>query len=57
MALSNHVTKLNSSLDNSIDQFDIPSYKELSHPFNELNGDITSLSLKNKALKLTVSPY
>lgn len=33
IALSNEVTKLNSNLDNYINQFDMPSYDELSHAF------------------------
>lgn len=39
----------------SIDQFDMPSHDDLSHVFNELHNDITSLCMRNKELKLKVS--
>lgn len=42
--LSDEVTKLNSNLDSSTDQFDMPLYDELPHAFNELHNDV-NLSL------------
>lgn len=47
MAIFNYVTLLNSNLDNCIDETDIPFYDELSHTFNKLHRDMTSLSLKD----------
>lgn len=41
---------LNSNLCNSIDAFDMRSYGDLSHAFNELHENITSLYLENKTL-------
>lgn len=43
---------LNSKLDNCIDENDFPSYDELSHALNELHEKMTSLCLKNNALKV-----
>lgn len=47
MAIFNYVTLLNSNLDNCIDETDIPFYDELSHTFNKLHRDMTSLCLKD----------
>lgn len=49
--------KIHLELDNSssINQFDMPIYDKLSQDFDELQKDVTSLNLKNKALKLTAS--
>lgn len=38
-----------------IDQIDMPNYDELSHTFDELHEDVTSLCSNNEALKLNVS--
>lgn len=43
---SNVVRTLNTNLDSSINQFDMPSYDELSQAFSELPNDMTSLYLK-----------
>lgn len=39
-------------MDNCIDKTDMLSYDGLTHAFNELHKDMTSICLKYKALKV-----
>lgn len=55
MALSNEVIKSKSNLDSFINHFDMSSYDELFDAFNEVHKNLTSLCMKNKAVKLEVS--
>lgn len=55
LALSSDVINLNRIWLVLLDQFDILFYSELSHDFNRLQHDMTSLCMNNKPLKLKVS--